>query len=60
MDIGMISSESKKILEQLFTTNLKPDEKIAALDTAAATIRSVMAAESLRVMYANLFEKMGK
>ncbi len=60
MDIGKINIESGRLIVILNETELKPDEKIAALESAAATIRCVLAAESLRIMWATVFEKMGK
>jgi hypothetical protein len=58
MDINIISKASNDILQYLDSSNLnlKPDEKIAALDTASATIRAVLSGEALRVMFANILQ----
>ncbi len=56
MEIGKISAESGKILEFLAATELKPDEKIAVLETAAWTIKSVLSAETLKIMWANVLD----
>jgi len=58
MDISTISKASNEILQYLNSSNLnlKPDEKIAALDTASATIRAVLSAEALRIMWANVLQ----
>ncbi len=60
MDIGKISSESGKVIEYLNGLDLKPDEKIAILETASWTIKSVLGAEVLRLMWANVLEKPGR
>ena len=57
MEINKINITSGLILNFLHDTDLKPDEKIAALDTACATIRAVVAAESFKIMWLNVLEK---
>jgi hypothetical protein len=57
MEISKISTDSRAILDFLNGTDLKPDEKIAALDTASATIRSVIGAEVFRLMWTNVLDK---
>uniref|UniRef100_A0A6M3JTW9 Uncharacterized protein n=1 Tax=viral metagenome TaxID=1070528 RepID=A0A6M3JTW9_9ZZZZ len=57
MDMAKISEASGKILIFLDTLNIKPDEKIAALDTAAWTIRSVLSSEMLRLTWAQILDK---
>ena len=59
MEINKINITSGLILNFLNDTDLKPDEKIAALDTASATIRAVIAAESLRIMWASVLNPGG-
>ena len=57
MDMAEISNEAGKVIAYLATTDLKPDEKIAALETASWTIKSVLSAEMLKVMWANVLDK---
>lgn len=59
MEISKVNINAGLILTFLHDTDLKPDEKIAALDTASATIRAVIAAESLRVMWASVLNQGG-
>lgn len=54
MDILKITEEAGQLLNFLNQRELRPDEKIAALDAAAGVIRGVLNAESFRVMMANL------
>jgi hypothetical protein len=54
MDVSSVSKNSIKILDFLKGTDLKPDEKIAALDVASATIRAALSAETLKIMCANI------
>jgi len=57
MDMNKISEASGKILTFLNTLDIKPDERIAALDTAAWTIRSVLSAEMLRITWAQILDR---
>jgi hypothetical protein len=56
MDITNTNTAAGQILEFLAKTGLKPDEKIAALETAAWTIKSVLGAEMLKLMWANVLK----
>ncbi len=60
MDIKKISDESGKLIEYLNNSKLKPDEKIAALKTAAATIETVISCEIVTVMMARALLNQGK
>ena len=54
MTFVTVAEGATKLLAELEQTMLTPDEKIAVLDTASATIKSVLAAESLKAMWANI------
>jgi len=56
MDIINTNTAAGHILEFLAKTDLKPDEKIAAQETAAWTIKSVLNAETLKIMWANVLK----
>lgn len=57
MDISKVSMEAGKVLAFLATTDLKPDEKIAVLETAAWTIKNVLSAEAMKAMWCNVLQK---
>ncbi len=50
MDMKKISDESGNLIEYLSTRELKPDEKVAALRSAAGTIESILNAELITVL----------
>ena len=56
MDIVKINQESGVILTFLNQSDLKPDEKIAALRSAAATIENVLGCEMLAVTMSNILK----
>jgi len=56
MDIITTNTAAGQILEFPAKTELKPDEKIAALETAAWMIKSVLSAETLKLMWANVLK----
>ena len=59
MDFIKINVEVGKLLTFLADSGLPPDEKVAVLDTAAGTIRSVIGAEVLKLMWANVLYPKG-
>ena len=50
MDMKKISDESGNLIEYLSSRELKPDEKVAALRSAAGTIESVLNAELITML----------
>jgi len=54
MDFIKINTEAGKLLNFLADSSLPPDEKVAVLDATANLIRSVIAAEALKLMWANV------
>jgi len=50
MNVEKISFESHKVLEFLLNKDLKPDEKIAVLRSAAFTLETIIATESTSIM----------
>ena len=54
MDIKKISDESGGLIEYLSSRELKPDEKVAALRSAAGTIESILNAEIITILMARL------
>ena len=57
MDIKKISDAAGEILEFLKAKDLKADEKIAALRSAASTIESVVAGEVMTQMNLNFLTR---
>jgi len=55
-----ISDESGKLIEYLLGRELKSDEKIAALRSAAGTIESVLNAEVITILMARLLSGSGQ
>ena len=60
MDILKISSEAGKILKYLSSTDLKPDEKIAALRSTASTIEHVLGCEMFAITMSNILKSQKK
>ena len=56
MNIEKVSMSAYKVLGFIETLDLKADEKIAVLDTASATVRATLQAETMRVMLANIIQ----
>lgn len=56
MDIMKINNESGKLLEYLASRNLKPDEKIATLRSAADMIQQVLSCEMFTITMANILQ----
>ncbi len=60
MDIKKISDESGNLIEYLSGRELKPDEKVATLRSAAGTIESVLNAELITVLMGRILAGQGK
>lgn len=54
MLIHELSSESHKLLLFLKDSPMKPEEKIAALKSAASVIENALSAEMLKATYVNI------
>jgi hypothetical protein len=55
--IQEISRAATGVLEFISKSDAKPEEKIAILRTAAATIEAALSAEAIRAMYLNLLTR---
>ena len=55
MEFEEVGAEAIKCLEYLKTTTLKPDEKMAVLEAAKNIISATLMAESMKIMYHNIF-----
>ena len=60
MDILKINQEASVILTFLSQSNLKPDEKIAALRSAADTIQHVLSGEIFAITMSNILQNQQK
>ncbi len=55
MEFDEVGKEAVKVLQYLNTTKLKPDEKIAVLEATKSIISATLMAESIKLMYVNIF-----
>lgn len=57
MTFEQVSEEAAEVLGFLDNTELKPDEKVAVLRTAASVIEHTLGAEMLRAAFINILKK---
>jgi hypothetical protein len=60
MELSKITQAAGDLLELLKHSKLKPDEKIAALKSAASIIENVLSAEMLKHMWARVLDNQPK